>query len=37
MVQTLALLTGHKLLEFPLNSDTDTMDIVGGFQQVCNE
>ena len=37
MVRTLAQLTGHKLIEFPLSSDTDTMDIVGSFQQVCND
>lgn len=36
MVRTLAQLTGHKLVEFPVNSDTDTMEIVGSFQQVCN-
>jgi midasin (ATPase involved in ribosome maturation) len=36
-VQTLAQLTGHKLIEFPMSSDTDTMDIVGSFQQVCSD
>ena len=36
MVRTLAQLTGHELIEFPINSDTDTTEIVGSFQQVCN-
>ena len=35
VVQTLAELTGHKLMEFPMNSDTDTTELLGGFQQVC--
>ena len=34
MVHTLAQLTGHKLTEFPMSSDTDTTELVGGFQQV---
>lgn len=34
VVQTLAELTGHKLMEFPMNSDTDTTELLGGFQQV---
>ena len=36
VVRTLAQLTGHKLIEFPINSDTDTTEIVGSFQQVCS-
>ena len=32
---SLAQLTGHKLVEFPMNSDTDTTELLGGFQQVC--
>lgn len=34
MIRTLAQLTGHKLVEFPMNSDMDTTELVGGFQQV---
>ncbi len=34
VVHTLAQLTGHKLLEYPMNSDTDTTDLLGGFEQV---
>ena len=34
VVRTLAQLTGHKLVEFPMNSDTDTTELLGGFQQV---
>ena len=33
----LARLTGHKLLEFPMNCDTDVMELVGGFDQVSKE
>ena len=33
----LARLTGHKLLEFPMNCDTDVMELVGGFDQVSNK
>ena len=36
MIQTLAQLTGHKLVDFPMNSDTDTTELVGSFQQVSN-
>ena len=36
VVRTLAQLTGHKLMEFPINCDTDTTEIVGTFQQVCS-
>ena len=35
IVLSLAQLTGHKLVEFPMNSDTDTTELLGGFQQVC--
>lgn len=34
VVHTLAHLTGHKLVEFSMNSDTDTTELLGGFQQV---
>ena len=34
VVRILAHLTGHKLLEYPMNSDTDTMELLGGFEQV---
>ena len=33
MVRCLASLCGQKLLEFPMNSETDTIDLLGGFQQ----
>ena len=33
-VQCLAQLTGHKLVEFPMNSETDTTELLGGFEQV---
>ena len=33
-VQCLAQLTGHKLEEFPMNSETDTTELLGGFEQV---
>ena len=35
IVRTLAQLVGQKLVEFPMNSDTDTTELLGGFQQVC--
>jgi midasin len=34
VVRTLAQLVGQKLVEFPMNSDTDTTELLGGFQQV---
>ena len=34
VVQSLAQLVGQKLVEFPMNSDTDTTELLGGFQQV---
>ena len=34
IVQCLAQLTGHKLVEFPMNSETDTTELLGGFEQV---
>lgn len=36
MVRTLAQLTGRKLIEFSMNSDTDTTELVGSFQQVSD-
>jgi len=33
-IQCLAQLTGHKLVEFPMNSETDTTELLGGFEQV---
>ena len=34
IVRSLAQLTGHKLLELPMNSNTDTTELLGGFEQV---
>ena len=34
ILHCLASLAGQKLLEFPMNSDTDTIDLLGGFEQV---
>ena len=34
VVQCLASLAGQKLLEFPMSSETDTIDLLGGFEQV---
>ena len=34
VLRTLAQLVGQKLVEFPMNSDTDTTELLGGFQQV---
>ncbi len=34
VVRLLAALLGQKLLEFPMNSDTDTIDLLGGYEQV---
>ena len=34
VVQVLAQLCGRKLVEFPMNTDTDTTELLGGFQQV---
>ncbi len=36
LVKNLATLTGHRLLEFPMNSDTDTIDLLGGYEQVID-
>ena len=33
-VKCLAQLTGHKVVEFPMNSETDTTELIGGFEQV---
>ena len=35
VICVLAQLIGRKLVEFPMNSDTDTTELLGGFQQVC--
>ena len=37
IVSSLAQLVGRKLVEFPINSDTDTTELLGGFQQVSEE
>lgn len=34
VVQVLAHMCGRKLVEFPMNTDTDTTELLGGFQQV---
>ena len=33
LVKCLAALAGQRLLEFPMNSDTDTIDLLGGYEQ----
>ncbi|RKF71778.1 Huge dynein-related AAA-type ATPase [Golovinomyces cichoracearum] len=33
LLQYLSAITGNKLVTFSLNSDTDTMDLIGGFEQ----
>ena len=33
-MRVLAELTGNKLVEFPMNSDADTTELLGGFEQV---
>ena len=35
-MKSLAQLTGNKLVEFPMNSDTDTTELLGGFEQVVH-
>ncbi|EDN07367.1 conserved hypothetical protein [Histoplasma mississippiense (nom. inval.)] len=37
ILRKLATLSGCKLVELSLNADTDTMDLVGGFEQVDND
>ena len=37
IVSSLVQLVGRKLVEFPINSDTDTTELLGGFQQVSEE
>ena len=37
VIRVLAQLIGRKLVEFPMNSDTDTTELLGGFQQVCHD
>lgn len=37
LVRMLAALTGHRLREFAMNSGVDTMEILGGFEQVKEE
>lgn len=34
VVRSLARMCGHKLLELPVTSVTDTTDLLGGFEQV---
>lgn len=34
LIQHVAAATGAELVEFPLNSEIDTMDLVGGYEQV---
>ncbi|RDW65425.1 midasin [Coleophoma crateriformis] len=34
LIQHVAAMSGNPLVVFPLNSDVDTMDLVGGFEQV---
>ena len=33
LVQSLAAMCGIELVEFSMNADVDTMDLVGGFEQ----
>lgn len=35
IVKTLAQLCGHELHILPVNSAMDTIEILGGFEQVC--
>ena len=37
LVKSLARLSGNKLLEYPMNTATDTMELLGGFEQVREE
>ncbi|KAH0536881.1 hypothetical protein FGG08_006284 [Glutinoglossum americanum] len=37
LVKQLAAISGACLVEFPLNSDIDTMDLVGGYEQVDSQ
>ena len=37
LVKSLARLSGNKLLEYPMNTATDTMELLGGFEQVRGE
>ncbi|KAJ1986122.1 AAA ATPase midasin [Dimargaris cristalligena] len=34
LIRYLALLTGHRLLEFSMNSGVDSMELLGGFEQL---
>ena len=36
LIKALAGLSGRKLLEYPLNTATDTMELLGGFEQVMS-
>ncbi|KAK2783613.1 hypothetical protein FQN52_009540 [Onygenales sp. PD_12] len=37
ILRKLAALSGSKMVELALNADTDTMDLIGGFEQVDND
>ncbi|KAI5305562.1 hypothetical protein KEM56_004066 [Ascosphaera pollenicola] len=37
MLRKLAAINGSKLVELSLNADTDTMDLIGGFEQADNQ
>ncbi|OAX84398.1 hypothetical protein ACJ72_01230 [Emergomyces africanus] len=37
VLRKLAALSGSKVVELALNADTDTMDLIGGFEQVDND
>lgn len=37
MVKLLARLTGNRLYTFTVNSDMDVTELLGGFQQVCDD
>ncbi|EEH22929.2 hypothetical protein PABG_05140 [Paracoccidioides brasiliensis Pb03] len=37
ILHKLAVLSGSKIVELALNADTDTMDLIGGFEQVDND
>ncbi|OJD17177.1 hypothetical protein AJ78_02721 [Emergomyces pasteurianus Ep9510] len=37
ILRKLAALSGAKVVELALNADTDTMDLIGGFEQVDND
>lgn len=37
IVKSLAYLCGHKLMELPVTSVTDTTDLLGGYEHVSDE